>query len=59
MNDGKASEVFEPEDEDLAEDIPIELLQKETHITAAESDIFPELLLEVKKHKIRNWKAIC
>ncbi len=47
MIDNKSSEVFEPEDEDLVEEIPIELLQKESHITDAETEIFPELILEV------------
>jgi hypothetical protein len=42
------SEVFEPEDEDIAEEIPIELLQKETHITDVETEFNPEIILTVR-----------
>ncbi len=48
MQKHRISEVFEPEDEDIAEEIPVELLQKETHITDVETENFPELLLSVK-----------
>jgi hypothetical protein len=42
------SEVFEPEDEDIAEEIPVELLQKETHITDLETEFNPEIILTVR-----------
>jgi hypothetical protein len=47
MIEGKISEVFEPEDENIAEEIPVELIQKETHITDIETEIYPELILQV------------
>jgi hypothetical protein len=47
----RKSEVFESEDEDIAVEIPVELLQKETHITDIETEFNPEIILTVRKFK--------
>jgi hypothetical protein len=52
MDDKKSkSEIFEFEEEnpELIEDLPIELIQNEVHITDKETEVYPELLLQVTK----------
>jgi hypothetical protein len=45
----KSEEIFNFEgNSELIEDLPIELIQNEVHITDKEKELFPELTLQVK-----------
>jgi hypothetical protein len=44
----KSEEIFNFEgDTELIEDLPIELIQNEVHITDKETEVYPDLILKV------------